>query len=136
MGKFFFQESARRAQLRNSGRRVKHVKPNEGRMIVFLYENDTVLLNGIKRRAQRASPLSSKKHSAFKSDSLFSSSFFERAGKLNLETVSKDDIVRRQLRAIGVKNTIHYSKQAVVTSALTFDDAHINGERQHGRDRD
>lgn len=58
--------------------------------------------------------------------------FRERAGNQNLETVSKDDIIIRQLRATGVKGTIHYPKQAVDTSTLTFDDAHINGERQHG----
>lgn len=58
--------------------------------------------------------------------------FRERAGNQNLETVSKDDIIIRQLRATGVKGTIHYPKQAVDTSVLTFDDAHINGERQHG----
>ena len=58
--------------------------------------------------------------------------FRERAGNQNLETVSKDDIIIRQLRAAGVKGTIHYPKQAVDTSTLTFDDAHINGERQHG----
>lgn len=49
-----------------------------------------------------------------------------------METVSKDDMIIRQLNATGVKGTIHYPKQAVDTSALTFDDAHINAERQHG----
>lgn len=58
--------------------------------------------------------------------------FRERAGKQNLETVSKDDIIIRQLRAIGVKGTIHSPKREIDVSTLTFDDAHINSQRQHG----
>ena len=58
--------------------------------------------------------------------------FRERAGKQNLETVSKDDIIIRQLRAIGVKGTIHSPKREIDVSSLTFDDAHINSQRQHG----
>lgn len=58
--------------------------------------------------------------------------FRERAGNQNLEIVSKDDIIIRQLRAAVVKGRIHHPKKAVEVSTLTFDDAHINGQRQHG----
>lgn len=58
--------------------------------------------------------------------------FRERAGKQNLEIVSKDDIIIRQIRAIGVRGRVHSPKRDIDTSALAFDDAHINGERQHG----
>lgn len=58
--------------------------------------------------------------------------FRERAGNQNLETVSKDDIIIRQLRATGVKGMIHHPKKGVDVSTLTFDDAHINAQRQHG----
>lgn len=58
--------------------------------------------------------------------------FRERAGKQNLEIVPRDDIIIRQLRAVGVKGVIHSPKRDVDTSALAFDDAHINSQRQHG----
>ncbi|NLL92518.1 MAG: hypothetical protein GX222_08960 [Ruminococcaceae bacterium] len=58
--------------------------------------------------------------------------FRERAEKQNLEAASKDDIIIRQLRAIGVKGQIHCPKRTIDVSSLTFDDTHINVERLHG----
>lgn len=57
--------------------------------------------------------------------------FRERAGKQNLESPSKNDIIKAQLRAVGVSGTIHIPKQYIDVSTLDFDNNHINIERGH-----
>lgn len=59
--------------------------------------------------------------------------FRERAGKQNLETVSKDDIIiiKRQLRAVGVKGQINLPPRSMDINTLGFDGYHVNVESEH-----
>lgn len=57
--------------------------------------------------------------------------FRERAGKQNLESPSRNDIIKAQLRAVGVSGTIRIPRQYIDVSTLDFDNNHINIERGH-----
>ncbi len=58
--------------------------------------------------------------------------FRERAGKQAFETPSKDDIIKRQLRAAGMTGKINLPPRSVDIESLTFDSHHANTERHHG----